>query len=130
MIKRIFAFVAFLTAAISLQAAIGDWVLYPSYHNSKKCEKADDKVYILASGALYSYNTDDNELRLYDKINTLSDINIIDIEYSNSIDALVVVYENANIDILYNDGQIYNISDFFAFFYRRFQVAVQNYFRL
>lgn len=112
MIKRIFAFVAFLTAAISLQAAIGDWVLYPSYHNSKKCEKADDKVYILASGALYSYNTDDNELRLYDKINTLSDINIIDIEYSNSIDALVVVYENANIDILYNDGQIYNISDF------------------
>ena len=112
MIKRIFAFVAFITAAIGLQAAVGDWVLYPSYHNSKKCEKAGDRVYILASGALYSYNTDDNEMRLYDKINTLSDIDIIDIGYSNSIDALVVVYENANIDILYNDGQIYNISDF------------------
>ena len=55
MIKRIFAFVAFLTAAISLQAAIGDWVLYPSYHNSKKCEKADDKVYILRSSLFIQY---------------------------------------------------------------------------
>lgn len=112
MIKRIFIFFTILTVTIISQAAIGDWELYPSYHNATKCEIAGENVYILSSGALYSYNTSDNEVFLYNKINTLSDIDIIDIEYSKFIDALVIVYENANIDILYNDGEVYNVSDF------------------
>ena len=70
------------------------------------------KVYVLASGALYSYDKSDNEVRRYDKITTLSDINIAHIRYSSFINALVVVYSNANIDILYDDGAVYNISDF------------------
>lgn len=112
MIKRIFIFITVLTIAITSHAAIGDWVLYPAYHNATKCEVAGDRVYVLASGALYSYNKSDNEVRLYDMINTLSDIDIIDIGYSQYINALVIVYSNANIDILYDDEQIYNISDF------------------
>ena len=111
MVKRIFAILSILIA-ITANAGIGDWVLYPSYHNATYCQTAGDKVYVLASGALYSYNTSDEEVRVYDKINTLSDIDITHIEYCKDIKALVVVYSNANIDILFDDEEVYNITDF------------------
>ena len=111
MVKRIFAILSILIA-ITANAGIGDWVLYPSYHNATYCQTAGDKVYVLASGALYSYNTSDEEVRVYDKINTLSDIDITHIGYCKDIKALVVVYSNANIDILFDDEEVYNITDF------------------
>ena len=111
MVKRIFAILSILIA-ITANAGIGDWVLYPSYHNATYCQTAGDKVYVLASGALYSYNTSDEEVRVYDKISTLSDIDITHIEYCKDIKALVVVYSNANIDILFDDEEVYNITDF------------------
>lgn len=117
MIKRILA-LCLLLSVFSLKSTafssngIDDWRLYPSYHNATYCQVAGDKVYILASGALYSYNRSDSEVRLYDKINTLSDIDITHIAYCKEIKALVIVYSNANIDVLYDDEEIYNLSDF------------------
>ena len=117
MIKRILA-LCLLLSVFNLKSTafssngIDDWRLYPSYHNATYCQVAGDKVYILASGALYSYNRSDSEVRLYDKINTLSDIDITHIAYCKEIKALVIVYSNANIDILYDDEEIYNLSDF------------------
>ena len=111
MIKKIFAFL-FIMLSITANSEVGDWTLYPSYHNSTYCQIAGDKIYILASGALYKYDKEDNEIYLYDKINTLSDIDITHIVYSDEIDALIIVYSNANIDILYNNDEIYNLSDF------------------
>lgn len=117
MIKRILA-LCLLLSVFSLKSTafssngIDDWRLYPSYHNATYCQVAGNKVYILASGALYSYNRSDSEVRLYDKINTLSDIDITHIAYCKEIKALVIVYSNANIDILYDDEEIYNLSDF------------------
>lgn len=111
MIRRILALFSILIA-ITTAAGIGDWVLYPSYSNATYCQVAGDKVYILASGALYSFDRSDNEIRLYNKINTLSDIDITHIAYSKDIKALVIVYSNANIDILYDDESVYNMSDF------------------
>lgn len=112
MTKRLFALIAILFITKTGFSAIGDWTLYPSYHNATYCQSVGDKVYVLASGALFSYNKSDNEVLVYDKINTLSDINITHIAYCKDIEALVIVYENANIDILYNNEEIYNISDF------------------
>ena len=137
MIKRIFAFCLLLSVLtssnllmpalcvnmfppvpFSFQSSVfaydntDGWTLYPSYHNATYCQVAGEKVYILASGALYSYNRSDSEVRLYDKINTLSDIDITHIAYCKDIGALVIVYSNANIDVLYDDEEIYNLSDF------------------
>lgn len=110
--KRFVSIVAMLFMVLAAKAGIGDWILYPSYHNATHCEIVGDKVYVLASGALYSFSESDNELYIYDKINALSDVDIQFIAYCNDIEALVIVYSNANIDLLYNDGSIYNISDF------------------
>ena len=111
MIKRFIALFSILIA-LTASAGVGDWVLYPSYHNATYCQKTGDRIYVLASGALYSYNTSDDEVRTYDKINTLSDIDITHIAYCKDIKALVIVYSNTNIDILYDDDEVYNMSDF------------------
>ena len=90
MTKRLFTLIAILFIAKAGFSAIGDWTLYPSYHNATYCQSVGDKVYVLASGALFSYNKSDNEVLVYDKINTLSDINITHIKYSKEINALVI----------------------------------------
>lgn len=111
MIKRIIViFITFLFVT-DIFAGIGDWKLYPSYHNAKYCEVAGDKIYVIASGSLYYYNKSDNELRTYDNF-YLNDIDITNIAYSKEYKALVIIYKNANIDILYDDETVYNISDF------------------
>ena len=113
MVKRLLiSFLFVLVLAHGVKATDDNWTLYPSYHNATYCQVVDDKVYVLASGALYSYSKSDNEVRTYDKITTLNDINITHIRHSSFINALVVVYKNANIDILYDDGTVYNITDF------------------
>ena len=111
--KRTFTLLLFVLLSLSwLCAAIGDWTVHNSYRYATSCRIMGDKVYVLSAGNLYSYNKEDGELRIYDHISTLSDVKVACIEYSEAIDALVVVYENANIDLLYNDETIYNISDF------------------
>ncbi|MBQ2127285.1 MAG: Por secretion system protein, partial [Bacteroidaceae bacterium] len=113
MIKRLLISLQFvLMLCLGASASDDNWTLYPSYHNATYCQVAGDKVYVLASGALYSCNKSDNEVRIYDKITALSDIDITHIRYSTFVDALIVVYGNANIDILYADESVYNISDF------------------
>lgn len=113
MIKRLLiSFLFVLVSVFGAKASDDNWTLYPSYHNATYCQVMGERVYVLASGALYSYDKSDNEVRTYDKITTLSDIDIAHIRYSSHIKALVIVYSNANIDILYDDGSVYNISDF------------------
>ena len=112
MIKRIILLQAILLLSFFTKASVGDWTLYPAYHDVTYCEIAGDKVYILASGALFSFNTKDNEITTYDKLNSLSDVDITHIAYSDYLNALIVIYSNANIDILYDDGYTYNITDF------------------
>ena len=63
MIKKIILFVALFASLASVKAAIGDWMLHASYHNATHCEIIGKKVYVLASGALYAYDEEDNELR-------------------------------------------------------------------
>lgn len=112
MTRKIILSLLAVVFATTIKAAIGDWKLHMSYHNATYCEAVDDKIYILASGSLYSYNKEDSEVRTYDKISHLNDVNISFIRYCKEIDALVLVYKNANIDILYSDESVYNISDF------------------
>ena len=111
--KRTFTLLMFVFLSLSwLCAAIGDWTVHNSYRYATSCRTMGDKVYVLSAGNLYSYNKEDGELRIYDHINTLSDVRVAGIEYCDATDALVVVYENANVDLLYDDETIYNISDF------------------
>ena len=110
--KRIFVSLFAFILYVAAYAAIGDWTLHASYYASNFCQIIKDRIYVMSNGSLYSYNYQDSEIRTYDKINTLSDTEISFISYCSKEDALVIIYKNANIDLLYYNDDIYNIPDF------------------
>ena len=89
----------------------GDWKIYASYHNATQAVKTDARIFVLANGNLYSYDTEDQTVELYDKTNALSDFGIAHIAYSSATKRLVVLYENGNIDLIGMDQTRWNMPD-------------------
>ena len=89
----------------------GEWRTHLSYYDATKSLKAFNKIFVLSAGSIYSFSPEDNSLYIYDKIGGLSDTYISDIAYCNDENALLLIYSNGNIDILYQDETIYNFTD-------------------
>lgn len=89
----------------------GDWKVYASYHHATKAVKTDSRIFVLANADLYSYDTEDQTVELYDKANALSDFGIADIAYSPTTKRLVILYQNSNIDLLGMDHTRWNMPD-------------------
>ena len=89
----------------------GRWTVHSSYHNATKCVCVGSKVYVLSYGGLFSYDSEDSNVETYTRANDLSDNAIADIVYCQDAKELVIVYENGNIDLMDDEGDVYNISD-------------------
>ena len=89
----------------------GRWTVYSSYHNASKCVCVGSKVYVLSYGGLFSYDSEDSSVETYTRANVLSDNSIADIVYCRDAKELVIVYDNGNIDLMTDDGDVYNITD-------------------
>jgi len=110
--KIIFSLLYFLISSVtSAQMAIGEWQTHLAYNNVTQTAPADNLIYALSDGALFSYNTEDQSISLFNKVNLLSDTGISYIKYSSIHNTLIIVYKNSNIDLLINKS-IYNIPDF------------------
>ena len=110
--KIIFSLLYFLiTSVTSAQMAIGEWQAHLAYNNVTQTAPARNLIYAVSDGALFSYNTEDQSISLFNKVNLLSDTGISYIKYSSIHNTLIIVYKNSNIDLLTNES-IYNIPDF------------------
>lgn len=69
-------------------------------------------LYVLASNSLYSYNKTDKSLQTYDKTTVLNDCGIAHIAWCQKVKRLLIVYENQNIDLLEQNSNVVNISDY------------------
>lgn len=94
------------------QTAVGSWRSHAAYHNATQCVFIDDKVYVVSDGGLYSYSPEDEFVECYDKTNILSDQGIRHIAADDQTNTLVIIYDNANIDLLAPDGSVRNITDY------------------
>ena len=112
--KAILAILMAFTSIMAVNAtAIGTWTSFMAYGDIKEIQPAGKLVYVLSSKGLFSYNTADNSIETYDKINVLSDCNIAHIAYCKTARRLVILYENQNIDLLDSNGDVVNISDYY-----------------
>ena len=89
---------------------LGTWRLYLSYQIATKSAVSGSIIYSLMNGNLLSYDTEDGEVRTYDHMNALSDIGIAYIAYSKEARKLLIVYNNCNIDLLDEEGNVQNLS--------------------
>ena len=94
------------------QTAIGSWRSHAAYHNATQCAKVGEMIYVVSDGSLYSYSIDDEFVECYDKTNLLSDQGIRHITVDEQTNTLVIIYDNANIDLIAPDGEVTNVTDY------------------
>ena len=101
-----FSFFTFLP----LNAQVGTWRTYMAYAEPQQIVKAGNTLFVRASNDLYQYNLTDHSITTYDKINGLNDTYITHIAWNQQAKRLIIVYDNANIDLLDQSGNVTNIS--------------------
>ena len=90
---------------------VGTWRAHPAYNDATFSLKAFGYICVLSEGAIYFYDPFDNGLYTIDKTGGLGDTDIAAMGYCNSERAVLLVYSNGNIDILYDDFTIFNFTD-------------------
>lgn len=97
-------------AALRAQLPTGQWLTHSAYHDATAVVTTGNVVYGLYDGHLMSYNPDTEEVRTYSRLQGLSGDQIRSIAYSATCGQLVVLYEDANIDLLSTrTGDVFNI---------------------
>lgn len=110
--KLLIAMLMLLPLAAVAQNGVGTWKIHPVFGSDiKNIVDVGNKVYYLASGNLYCYDKETEENSHYNKGNKLSDVTVTNIYYNATKKYLVVVYDNANIDIIENSGKVINMPD-------------------
>ena len=114
-IKRYLLVVAFILLAYcnALAGGVGTWKNYLAYSDVQWVEEGSNKLYVLASNSLYTYNKNDQSIKTYDKVNGLSDTDIRFIAWNKTARRLVILYSNNNIDLLDDRGNVTNVPDYY-----------------
>ena len=88
---------------------VDTWNMYMSYQIATKSDVCGSIIYSLMNGNLLSYDTEDGEVRTYDRLSGLSDVSISHIAYSKAASKLLIVYSNSNVDLLDGNDNIQNL---------------------
>ncbi len=111
MARFLIATIALLTALTARAQIVGEsWRDHLSYNNCKAVAVADGEVYCASSSSLFSYSKSDGRVRHLTTIEGLSDMGVGSIAYSDEVRRLVIGYSNGNIDLMDDDGRVYNMS--------------------
>jgi hypothetical protein len=87
---------------------VGEWHSYLSGYNTTGVAEANNRVFAVANGTLYSYGKEDNQVMSYSKQTGLSDTEIKWIGYNPAVKMLLIIYSNGNMDLMGEEG-IYNL---------------------
>ena len=114
-IKRYFlSLILFFSLVVTAFAGgVGTWKNYLAYSDVQWVEEGSNKLYVLASNSLYTYNKNDQSIKTYDKVNGLSDTDIRFIAWNKTARRLVIIYSNNNIDLLDDRGNVTNVPDYY-----------------
>ena len=125
--KSLFVIIlGWISLLANAQRPVGSWQEYRAYQNSSLVAETPHHIFSVYSGmpylpgtnkgkeydgSLMSYSKADGEVKCWTKADGLNDFDIRHLGYNKNTKTLVLVYANANIDIITEDGTIYNISD-------------------
>lgn len=98
------------TLSISAQISSDSWRDHMSYRNGKSLAVSKSRVYCATDMSMFYYDKDDNSINHLTPIEGLSDIGIDNIAYCDKLNTLVIGYSNGNIDLLPENGKIFNLS--------------------
>ena len=98
-------------ASAHAQHYSGSWKVFSAFDEISAIADTPDKVYYVSTGQLYSYDKDADETYNFTGSLKLSSPNIADIGYDSDSKKLVVIYDNADIDVIDSKGRVENMPD-------------------
>lgn len=114
MMVAVLPFFICLLSFSPLKAQMGSWRAFMSYYEPQQIVKGGNMLFVRASNSLYAYNLNDQSITTYDKVNALSDTHVSMISWNSTVGRLVIVYENSNIDLIDQKGNVVNISSLYS----------------
>lgn len=114
MIKKLFLLIAVISfaAGVHAQHAPGSWQVLPMSSIDFECVKATpEKVYYVTGGALYAFDREHNETEYFTPGSRLSDSGVSVLKYNSDEKYMMCVYDNCNIDLIYDSGKIVNLPE-------------------
>lgn len=84
------------------------WQSRLSYYGVHALTQSSNTTYAATSNGLLSYNPTSRELKLLDQTQDLSDVGVAGLVFSQRHNTLVIIYKNANIDLI-DQSNIINI---------------------
>lgn len=97
-------------AQASNNLPVGHWRHHLPNHNVIKVEEAPEKIISATNYSLIILNKDDNSIERINKIHGLSDFDISTMAYAPKQKAILLGYENGNIDVVINNSFM-NLTD-------------------
>lgn len=93
------------------QSFVGNWELFSSFSSPTKIIETPEYVYTLAGTSLSAIDKSTGELQALNALNRLNGNKVTGIWYDRDSKYLFVVYEDYNIDLVYDDGRTINVPD-------------------
>lgn len=91
---------------------VGRWRTHFPYKDVKQIQEWGDYIYVLPEKGFFTFHQPSGEINLYSKVNGFSDIDVSIMRYIDTLQKMVFVYTNGNIDVLdLKSGRIANIPD-------------------
>ncbi|MBQ9216935.1 MAG: hypothetical protein IJ160_01970 [Muribaculaceae bacterium] len=112
--KKLIVLLALLMPMLALAQDIdGTWKFHPAYALSTATDMIDTEsyVYALSNGAIMRLDKASQQVQTLTPENGLSEVLATGIYYNYDSHYLLITYQNSNIDLLYDDGRMVNVSD-------------------
>ncbi len=101
---------SFFLLAQNDSVAISQWRSHLSYSSTKSITENKEAVFFASTEAILKVYKEDQSLEHLNKVIGLHDMGVKTIEYYQEEDVLIIAYDNGNIDLLYNNGLVSNLS--------------------
>ncbi|MBQ5778671.1 MAG: T9SS type A sorting domain-containing protein [Paludibacteraceae bacterium] len=108
-VSFIFLFLCFSINIFS-HLSMGEWRMHSSYENVTEVFSVENMIYAISDGALFSIDTNSEEIQTYSKIESLSGKNVSQIAYSASERKLIIAYQDGGFDLLDRRGNVVTIN--------------------
>ncbi len=104
----IFGFISFLNAQNDLNLALGEWKSYLPYQKSYHVTQSPTEVFYLSDESIIAFNKQDESFRFLSTLEGLSEVGVRTIAYNEEVEALLVCYDNSNMDLV-KDNEVINL---------------------
>ena len=111
--KFFITLITLISISLNITAAVGDWKIYMSYGEPQQIQETGNYLFVMASNSLYLYNKNDQSIQTFDKTTGMSDVVVTNISWNQQTKRLIIIYDNANIDLMDLNGNVVNIPDIY-----------------